>query len=107
MNDEKEELNDRQRWKLLGKPEIICAEDGFGDGCLHVGPDVQDRVCEICGRDEPAEESSKCPDCGVEVWWVPKCPECGGPATWTYGEIKPRAYEIISSKPKHTRRGTI
>ena len=89
-------LTDRQRWELCGKPEIICADDGQGGNCYHVGPDVTERCCEICGRDEPEEETDECPDCKVPVWWVPKCPECGNPATWTYGEIKPREFERIT-----------
>lgn len=90
-------LTDRQRWELLGKPEIICHDDGEGRACYHIGEDVEDRCCELCGRDEPEEEMSECPDCGVEVWWVPKCPDCGNPATWTYGEIKPLEFEEIKS----------
>lgn len=90
-------LSDRQRWELCGKPEIICADDGYGENCFHVGPDVSERCCEICGRDEPEEETDECPDCKVSVRWVPKCPECGLPATWTYGEIKPMEFERIKS----------
>lgn len=91
------DLTERERWELCGKPVIICADDGNGGNCYHVGPDVSERCCEICGRDEPEEETDICPDCRVPVWWVPKCPNCGNPATWTYGEIKPLEFERIKA----------
>jgi len=86
-------LNDRQRWEALEKPEVICTE------CLHVGDDVAQRVCEVCGENEPDgdEHGQHCPACDHEVWWVPKCPDCGAPATWTYGEIKPREFQCIQA----------
>lgn len=86
-------LTDRQRWEACGKPDIICTD------CLHIGDDVAQRVCEVCGEDEPAgdDHGQHCPACDHEVWWVPKCPDCGAPATWTYGEIKPREFQCIQA----------
>lgn len=89
-------LTDRQRWEACGKPEIICTD------CLHIGDDVAQRVCEVCGEDEPAgdDHDQHCPACDHEVWWVPKCPDCGAPATWAYGEIKPREFQCIQANVK-------
>ena len=89
-------MTDEERWIAVGKPEIICHDDGFDGGCYYIGPDCELRVCEICGLDEPETETHICPECGVPVWWVPKCPKCGKPATWTYGEIKSLEYKAIT-----------
>ena len=91
-------ISDRDRWEACGRPEIICADDGFGDCCYYAGVDDYERCCELCGRDEPAEETGECPNCKKPVWWVPRCPRCGSPATWTYGEIKPLEFEKIRAK---------
>lgn len=91
-------MTDEQRWEACGKPDIICHDDGFGGGCLHIGPDQSPRVCEVCYADEPSKETDVCPECKSHTWWVPKCPDCGKGCTWTYGEIKPREYEGIQKK---------
>ncbi len=86
-----------ERWEAVGKPEIICHDDGFGGGCFYIGPDWEPRVCELCGLDEPEEDTGVCPECGVSVWWVPRCPICGKGCTWTYGEIMPLEYKEITA----------
>ena len=60
-----DEMTDEQRWTALGEPEIICADRAFDAGCMYIGPDnVEQRVCEVCGADEPEGEPGVCPECG-------------------------------------------
>lgn len=101
----KGDSRDRERWEALGKPEIICHDKRDENGCMYIGPDPYgQRVCEVCGANEPKRETDKCRKCGQVTWWIPKCPKCGGRCTWTYGEIKPMEYERIRSANEKAQR---
>ena len=91
-------MTDEERWEACGKPEIICHDDGYGGGCYYAGPNNENRVCEVCGEDEPDEETTRCPACGARFCWIPKCPVCGKRCAWTDDVIKPIEYEMIMKK---------
>lgn len=72
---------------MITDVEAVCEECGFLITKKNQHP-TGDRVCEICGRTEDADATGdeKCPDCKVDVWWVPKCPRCGGISTFVYSQ---------------------
>ncbi len=86
--------SNRDRWKALGKPEVICPH------CWHIGPDKgPHRVCEKCEEREPEgdEHGQHCDACDSEVWWIPECPECQRGMEWTYGEIREEDYARVQA----------